>query len=134
MKGTEQFKEVIRLYLRERCKADKTFLGKCKNPQKSLDQCIEYIISEVYKSKCNGFADDEIFSLAVHYFDEENITYNKVSCSSVVINQHIELTDEEKAQAKAQAIEKYQAQVLAELHKPKTTTKRENTTDCQLLF
>ena len=133
MKGTEQFKEIIRLYLRERCKADKTFLGKCRNPQKSLDQCIEYIISEVYKSKCNGFADEEIFSLAVHYFDEENITYNKVSCSSVVINQHIELTDEEKAQAKAQAIERYQAQVLADMHKPKTH-KKEITTDCQLLF
>lgn len=133
MKGTEQFKEIIRLYLREKCKADKTFLGKCKNPQKSLDKCIEYIIAEVYKSKCNGFTDDEIFSLAVHYFDEENITYDKVDCSSIVVNHHVELTDEEKAHAKAQAIERYQAQIIADLQKPKTN-KRKNFEDCQSLF
>jgi hypothetical protein len=29
------------------------------------------------KSSCNGFADDEIFRMAIHYYDEDTIEVGK---------------------------------------------------------
>ncbi|MBP9481471.1 MAG: hypothetical protein KBF15_08460, partial [Parabacteroides sp.] len=37
-------------------------------PEKNIDDCVTYILNEVKKSGCNGFADDEIYSMAVHYY------------------------------------------------------------------
>lgn len=56
MKGTEQFKQTIKAYLDERAKTDELFAASYAKENKSLDGCIEYILSEVKKSGCNGFA------------------------------------------------------------------------------
>ncbi len=133
-KGSDQFTEIIRQYLRTRCMQDKAFLQRCKLPTKSLDECIQYIFSEVQKSGCNGFADDEIYAMAVHYFDEDDIKIEKGNCGRVVVNHHIELTEEEKAEAKRQAIEQYQNKVIAELRQPKTNKAKTETENTLSLF
>lgn len=51
-----------------------------------------------------GFADDEIYGMAVHYYDEDNIKDVKPIDGRVVVNHTIELTDEEKAEAHREAI------------------------------
>ena len=49
---------------------------------------------------CDGFEDDEIFGMATHYYDEEEIEVGKPINCQVVVNHTVELTEEEKEQAR----------------------------------
>lgn len=73
MKGTQSFQDIIKAYLETMAENDALFAVKYANPSKSVSDCCTYIISQVQKSGCNGFADDEIFGMAVHYYPKYNI-------------------------------------------------------------
>lgn len=103
MKGTEEFKRVIKKMLVIKCLKDEVFKEKCTNPKKNLDDCITYILNTVKKSGNNGFADDEIYGMAIHYYDEENIDIGGSIRATVKVNHQIELTEEEIAKAKQDA-------------------------------
>ena len=107
MKGTEQFKEIIKNYLEERAKNDEMFAKSYAKENKSIEGCVNYIFQEVKKSGCCGFADEEIFGMAVHYFDEDDLKEAKATRCRVVVNHTIELTEQEKAEAREKAIQKY---------------------------
>ena len=62
----------------------------------------------VQKSGCNGFCDDEIYGQAIHYYEEKDIEVGKPLNCQVSVNHHIELTEEEKAQTRQEAIRQYQ--------------------------
>ena len=68
MKGTEHFTRTIAEYLNQRAMTDPLFAPNLMKPNKNIEECITYILNEVQKSGCNGFDDDEIFSMAVHYY------------------------------------------------------------------
>jgi hypothetical protein len=70
---TDPFKETISAHLQEVAKNDKLFAETLKKPNKSIDSCINYIYSEVRKTKRCGWNDDEIFNMAIHYYDEDSI-------------------------------------------------------------
>lgn len=89
MKGSENFKSVIQKYLDDRAAQDSLFAQTLQKPNKSIDQCVDYILGEVQKSGINGFADDEIYGMAVHYYDEDDITVSKPSGGRVVVNQSL---------------------------------------------
>ena len=89
------------------------------NPKKNIDDCITYILNCVKQSECAGFEDDEIFSMAVHYFDEENIDIGKPLQCDVRIDHVVELTEEEKAQARQAAMKRAQDEAYAKLKQPK---------------
>lgn len=116
MKTTDNFKQVINTHLEGVAAADPVFAEKFKSDKKSIDKCVQYILNSVQKSGCNGFSDEEIFGMAMHYYDEESIDIGKPVNAKVVVNHTIELTEEEKAEAlalaKKKAIEK-----LASEHK-----------------
>lgn len=103
MKATNTFKEVIKSYLDGRAATDELFAKTYAKEGKNIDDCVTYIMNQVKESGCNGFADDEIYGMAVHYYDEDKIEVGKPISTRVVVN-HIELTDEEKATAKQRAI------------------------------
>lgn len=126
MKGTEHFKNVIQVYLENRASYDELFAVSFANPAKSVDECITYIINTVQKSGCNGFPREEIFSMAVHYFDETDIQVGKPIDCRVVINETIELTEEEKAEARQQAIKRAENEAYAKLkqQRERVTAKR----------
>ena len=106
MKTTEHFKHTIETYLRDRAETDELFAVSLNNPDKTIERCITYILNCVQKSGCNGFADEEIYSMAVHYYDEKNIEVgNPIGCK-VVVNHTVELTAEEKEQARQNAIQR----------------------------
>ena len=67
MKGTMAFQDTIRTYLYNMAKSDALFAIKYANSSKSMDDCVTYILNQVQKSSCNGFEDDEIFGMAVHF-------------------------------------------------------------------
>ena len=50
-----------------------------------------------------------------HYYDEEDIEVGKPLQCQVAVNHTVELTDEEKAEARQQAIRQYQAEELRKL-------------------
>lgn len=114
-KGTEAFKNTIKSYLDKRAKEDELFAVSYAKSNKSLDECINFILQEVKKSGCNGFADDEIYGMAVHYYDEDNLGNIKSVNCQVVVNHHIELSNEDKEKAYQQAVEKYQHDCIAKI-------------------
>ena len=77
MKGTEHFKETIKKYLDGRAQADELFAVSYAKENKNLDDCITFILNQVKASGCCGMTDDEVWSLAVHYYDEDNIDVGK---------------------------------------------------------
>ena len=115
MKGTDQFTRTISEYLNQRAMTDPLFAPNLMKPNKNLEECITYILSEVQKSGYNGFEDDEIYSMAVHYYDEDDLEVGNAIPCNVVVNHTIVLTDEEKAEARQQALAQYQAEELRKL-------------------
>lgn len=107
MKATNEFKEIIKNYLDNRAQADELFAVSYKKENKNLDECINFIFQEVQKSGCNGFSDDEIFGMAVHYYDEDDLGKISTTRCRVVVNHSVELTEQEKAEARERAIQKY---------------------------
>ena len=77
MKSTEYFKNTIKAYLDKRANEDEVFAITYAKANKNIDDCITYIFNTVQKSGCNGFMDDEIFSIAVDFYDENNIEVGK---------------------------------------------------------
>ena len=99
-KGTDTFKTAIQNYLEYRAATDELFAPLFANPNKSIDECCKYIICEVHKSGMNGFDDDEIFGMAVHYYDENEIEVGNPPQCRIISNVHTDLTEEEKKEAK----------------------------------
>lgn len=124
-KAYSPFKTAICNYLREVCKREPSFVEKVKNPNKDIDKCLDYIIGEVKESGRQGFADDEIYSLALHYYDEsdENLKKHKhIDNVKVVVNREMPFTEEEKAEARKQAYERLVSEQKEKL-KGKSATK-----------
>ena len=115
-KTTDRFKEVIKTYLDKRASEDELFAQSYKKESKSIDECVNYICQTVQESGQCGFADDEIYGMAVHYYDEDNLgEIKKFKSGQVVVNHHVDLTETEKEEAHARAVAKYEADCLAEI-------------------
>lgn len=124
MKATEHFKQTIKAYLDERAQNDELFAVSYAKENKNMDDCVTFILNQVKRSKCMGLTDEEVYSLAVHFFDEDGIEIgNSIACN-VIVNHTVELTEEEKAQARQDALKEYQAEQLRKMqkrtNKPKT--------------
>ena len=126
MKTTDHFKRTIQMYLEQRAEEDALFAKNYRNPAKNIDDCVTYILNYVQKSGCNGFTDGEIYGQAVHYYDENEIEVGKPIQCQIAVNHVVELTAEEKAEARQNAIRQYQDEELRKLqnrNKPRTATK-----------
>lgn len=126
MKASIHFQTEIQSYLEQRAEYDELFARSYRNPLKNIEDCITYILNEVQKSGCNGFADDEIFGMAVHYYDEADIEIGKPIDCKVVVNHAVELTEEEKAEARKEAIKRAESEAYSRMTKRKTAPKKEN--------
>ena len=60
----------------------------------------------------------------MHFFDEDNIDIGKPLDCHVAVNHVVQLTDEEKAEARRQAIEQYQREQLAKMRSHSERTKK----------
>lgn len=124
MKATEHFKQTIKTYLDERAKNDELFAVSYAKENKNMDDCVTFILNQVKRSKCMGLTDEEVYSLAVHFFDEDDIEIGNPIACNVIVNHTVELTEEEKAQARQEAFKEYQAEQLRKMqkrtNKPKT--------------
>ena len=129
MSGTEQFTRTISEYLNLRAATDPLFAPKLMKPHKNIEDCITYILRQVQQSGCNGFEDDEIYSMAVHYYDEDEIEVGKEITCRVAVNHLVELTEEEKAEARQEAIKQYQREELAKIQSRNARPQKKETAE-----
>lgn len=121
----DPLQEQVQAYLDKRAAEDPQFAEKYANPKKSIAECVKYLYGEAYKraagGRCCYISPDEIYGLAVHYYDEEDIKINSLPAgtsatyASARKEKPVELTEEQKAQAEKAAIERYEAQQLAKI-------------------
>jgi hypothetical protein len=108
----------IKNYLDNRAMTDELFAAKYANPKKSIDECCKYITGEAYAKAKNGCAvisDEEVYGMAVHYYDEDDIKIRKApNARTAKTNAEPELTKEQQEALRLQAEKEYKAQILAE--------------------
>jgi hypothetical protein len=90
MKATDIFTATIKAHLETVAGNDPLFAETFKKPNKNIDDCCTYILNEVKKSGRAGFADEEVYGMAVHYYDEDNLQPGKPLKCNVVVNHKVE--------------------------------------------
>lgn len=133
----KEFKETIQKYLEQRVAEDPLFAPKFANPKKSVDECCRYILGEARKrGTAVAMSDAEVFGMAVHYYDEENIKIEKVSsgCSVSSSSYKVELTEEEKKSAREAAIKRLAEEQYRSLKKRPAKKKVDDSVQQMSLF
>lgn len=108
------FEKAIKDYIEKACKTDAQLAQKYADSGKNIEGCCKYIISEVKKSGRQGFADEEIYGMAIHFFDEGLETPEGAIKCDVVVNHTVELTEDEKARLKERAMAEYKEKIIRE--------------------
>lgn len=108
---SDPFKETIQSYLTERAAQDELFAVTLAKPNKNINDCVSYIFEQVKNSGRQGFNDAEIFNMAVHYYDEDDLKAGAKISGSVVVNHAVELTEADKEVAREKAIEHASAEL-----------------------
>ena len=122
------------MHLEQRAAEDALFAKNYRNPAKNIDECVTHILNHVQKSGCNGFTDGEIFGQAIHYYEENEIEVGKPMNCQVVVNHVVELTEEEKAEARQNAVRRYQEEELRKLQNRNRPSARKETHPQPSLF
>ncbi len=86
MAVSEGFRAAVKSYLEDRASTDELFAIKYQNKSKTLDECLNYILIEVKNMKVECLSDAEVYGLAVHYYDEEDIKVGKAPRCRVVVS------------------------------------------------
>lgn len=123
-------KDAIKAYLDEHAVKDPLFAVTYAKPNKNIDECFNYILGEARKrgsSVC--MTDEEVFGLAVHYYDEDDIKVDKAPSNFRASTSRqpapaVELTEEEKAIALEAAIKRYEDECLADERKKAKARKK----------
>jgi hypothetical protein len=109
---TEYFEQCISRWLETEKQKDAAFAKKVEESGKNVEGCCNYILQQVKASKLCGYADEEVYGMARHYFDEEELKDpGSQGASRVVVSGHIDLSESEKAEAMAQAVRNYEAEL-----------------------
>lgn len=119
-----QFEQVIKEYLDKRASEDEQFAKSYAKENKSIEECCKFIMAEVCDliatksgAQSYGMNDDEVYGLAVHYYDDDNIQIKPLKAKSEVLKTNITYTptEEEKRAAKEEALKKLQEDAYREL-------------------
>lgn len=114
--NTNQAVEAIRNYLDRRAAEDAQFAAVYANPQKNFDECFRYILHEARKlGSTVCMTDEEVYGLAVHYYDETDLVVPKSAPRANVSGPaapKVELTEQEKEEARREARIKYESEYM----------------------
>lgn len=88
MNATDAFSDTIKKYLDDLSTKDEKFNTRYQIEGKSIENCCNYIIAEVQNIGKIGFADEEIYALAVKYYESDEKVVKKQRCT-VVVNKDI---------------------------------------------
>ena len=116
MKSNNAAIAAMQQMLQERCIAEPAFAIKMANPMKSMEGAVNYLCMTIQKSGLCCVDDTTVMNILVHYFDENEIEHcGNVNCNIVVSKP--ELSDEDKAELKEQAMEQYKHEQLREIRR-----------------
>lgn len=91
MEFTSNFKKQIQDFLENKSKTDELFKPVYEKKNKNIDDCIKYIVKEAKKaakgSSSIGMTSEEVFGMAIHYYDEDSISIGEDSKENVVVKQ-----------------------------------------------
>lgn len=119
MKSNDSAIRAMQEMLQQKCLEEPAFALKMASPSKSMEGAVAYLCSQVQKSGLTCLDDQSVASILYHYFDEADIKDVKdVNCKIVVSKP--ELSEEDKADLKAQAMEQYKEEQLRELRRQAT--------------
>lgn len=118
MKSSENFIEAIRQYLDSRAESDSLFAIRYADPSKSVEECCQFILNEVKRQGVTVMTNDEVYSLATHYFDGDctaDEIGSPLNCKVVISKEH--LSEEDKEELRQQAMEQYKDEQLREIRR-----------------
>ena len=93
------FQNAILEPLRKVCALDTNFAINFINTKKKIEYCT-YIINQVRKTGRQGFSVEEIYSMAIHYYQEDNIEVGKRTGNcQVVVNRPLDAPIRQETQA-----------------------------------
>lgn len=133
-------KTKIKNYLDERAKNDELFAKAYAKPNKSIDECYKYILGEARKKgTAVGMSHEEVYGLAVHYYDEDEIKINHVngyvqasaSDDDEKETKEVKLTAEEEKQAREEAIHRLAEEQYQKMKKKPQRARREENESVQ---
>ena len=131
MSKQNPLKEAIQSYLDNQAKKDELFAKAYAKEGKNIDECCSYIMGEANKrGNAVCMSDEEVFGLAIHYYDEDDIKVNKISANvktsvSTPVAKPIKLTEEDKKKAREAAIKRLTEEQYALLRKKSSRAKKE---------
>jgi hypothetical protein len=110
MEASEEFQEVIKAHLDGRAQTDELFAKTYAKEGKSIKECCDYIIIEVKQSGKNALTDDEVYGMAVHYYDEDNIKVGNAPEVKVVMSRQAAGDKQQAAKTAASGKDKPKAE------------------------
>lgn len=129
MKSNDSAIRAMQAMLQKKCLEEPTFALKMASPSKSMEGAINFLCAKVQKSGLTCLDDQSVASILYHYFDETDIDEcGNVNCNIVVSKP--ELSDEDKAELREQAMAQYKEEQLRAIRKenqPKPQAKATST-------
>lgn len=103
------FETAIKDFLDKHAQEDPTFATTYAKPNKSIAECCKYITQEVEKNcrksgRCVAVCEKEVYGLAIHYYDEDDIVVDGPKSNVQVAAGTPEVTSE-TVEATAEATE-----------------------------
>ena len=87
LKTNDEFEQAIADAVVKQCEQIPAFIDKVLNEKKTLNECCEYIVAEAKKIAKNNkvsVKDETVYGWALHYFEEENLKFEKESSAPKV--------------------------------------------------
>lgn len=126
-KGSDPFRRTLERFIAAKADKDSEFSSKVNNPDKNLDDCIVYILNTIHKRGFCAFNNDEVYSLATLYYEDENAKGGKPSYGRVeIFSDEFQLTPEEIAELKQKAKDEIFSNELARLKTAGTINKQKS--------
>lgn len=113
--------------LQEHILAEPALAIKLANPKKTLEGAVNYLCNEIKKSGLCVVDDQTALSILLHFYDEDDIEDGGTPINCNIVVSKPELSDEDKAELKQQAMEQFKQEQLRELRsqsKPKAHSKQ----------
>ena len=122
------FKSYVQEYLDSLAEQDPLFANTLKKENKSIDECLKYIVKTIQSMAKDGIATihrSEIEALARHYYDEDDIKTDSsnINYEVVVPRPKIELTAQEIEDSKEKARTQIYSDEYSRMHKHKKAVK-----------
>lgn len=135
-KASFSFRRAIEVMLNDRAASDPLFAKAYQREGKSIEECYNYIISEVQRMGVNALTDEEVLGLAVHYYDEADIKVSKAPACQVVVPATPEVAEARKVELQREAEERFIEEQIKKMQAPAKKIKRTTptTTDTPTLF